>query len=523
MSFTQSRSLFPLRSSLILTLLLSGSSQALAEEVVPDPLPLPQVNQLVDVQPTDWAYQAVQALVEQYGCLEGFPDRTFQGDRPMTRYEFAGAIEACLETLGQAITNAGVSPDELADLQRLQTEFAAELTTLRSQIEALEVQTQELSAQQFSTTTRLVGQVVFALNAGGFDGDRIIGPTGEVLADDDPATTFIYRLALDFNTSFTGSDLLKVRLGAASGGARDNTAAVLEPNFGSGLDFSAKPPSDGNLEITRLSYRFRPWPDVTVAIAPNMRVTDYVDFSQYASLSFRDFSTEALVNNLILFPINGPTSGAFVDWHPNQGAFSLRALYAAADAANPTDTGILPGPAPFTRLLYPINGNPATADLGDRGLFGNTHQGIVELEYAPSERLTVRLQYGGGEVYTNRFDVLGVNAEWDLTRTVGIFGRYGYSSYQNTAFGDLNPQYWMAGVAARDWFREGSLAGVAIGQPFIEGAIGNATQTNLEAFYNLPLTTSIQITPVLQVITNASNQSENRAIVTGTIRTVFSF
>jgi len=35
------------------------------------------VSQLSDVQPTDWAFQALQSLVERYGCVTGYPDGTF--------------------------------------------------------------------------------------------------------------------------------------------------------------------------------------------------------------------------------------------------------------------------------------------------------------------------------------------------------------------------------------------------------------------------------------------------------------
>jgi uncharacterized protein involved in exopolysaccharide biosynthesis len=33
------------------------------------------VTQLSDVRPTDWAFQALQSLVERYGCIAGYPDR----------------------------------------------------------------------------------------------------------------------------------------------------------------------------------------------------------------------------------------------------------------------------------------------------------------------------------------------------------------------------------------------------------------------------------------------------------------
>lgn len=36
----------------------------------------PLVNQLTDIAPTDWAYEALRSLVDRYGCISGFPDQT---------------------------------------------------------------------------------------------------------------------------------------------------------------------------------------------------------------------------------------------------------------------------------------------------------------------------------------------------------------------------------------------------------------------------------------------------------------
>ncbi|BAZ47614.1 major outer membrane protein [Nostoc sp. NIES-4103] len=478
------------------------------------------VNQLSDVKPTDWAFQALQSLVELMSAIAGYPDNTFRGNRAMSRFEFAAALNQALERMNEIIQTTSkdlVTREDLATIQRLQQEFATELGTIRARVDTLEARAATLEANQFSPTTKLTGQVIMAVNAGQFNGDRIIDPNGREIANANPNATFFYRAVVDFNTSFTGTDLLKIRLETGDGGSDDNAAGVLEPNFGSVVDFSAKPPSqNGDIGLGRLYYTFKPLSDLSVSIGPDIRTTDYVDYNSYANLSFRDFNTLALTNNYILFPVFGPSAGAAIDWKPGQGPFSVRALYAAAEAANPGKTGFIRGVSPFVRLLY-------LDDNGDRGLFGDTYQTTVELEYAPSNNFALRLQYSGGEVFNHDYYVFGANLELTLAQRLGIFARYGYGSYNDSAFGDIKPQYWMAGVALRDLFREGALAGVAVGQPFIEGAIGNATQTNLEAFYNYPLAQNIQIAPSIQVINNAGNQDSNNTIVTGTLRTVLSF
>ena len=121
------------------------------------------VSQLTDVRPTDWAFQALQSLVERYGCIAGYPDKTYRGNRAMTRYEFAAGLNACLDRVNELIAAATadlVKKEDLATLQRLQEEFAAELATLRGRVDALEARTSTLGKQQFSTTTKLGVELV---------------------------------------------------------------------------------------------------------------------------------------------------------------------------------------------------------------------------------------------------------------------------------------------------------------------------------------------------------------------------
>ncbi|PSB56060.1 hypothetical protein C7B79_32670, partial [Chroococcidiopsis cubana CCALA 043] len=128
---------------------------------------IPSVSQLSDVQPNDWLFQALQSLVERYGCIAGYPDSTYRGNRALTRYEFAAGLNACLDRVNELIATATadlVTKEDLTTLQRLQADFATELSTLRGRVDALETATAQLEANQFSTTTKLNGQVIFALS-----------------------------------------------------------------------------------------------------------------------------------------------------------------------------------------------------------------------------------------------------------------------------------------------------------------------------------------------------------------------
>src|SRR5437764_10689321 len=51
-----------------------------------------------DVKPDHWAYQAVTDL-QQKGIITGYPDHHFNGQRTLTRYEFAIALKRALDKI----------------------------------------------------------------------------------------------------------------------------------------------------------------------------------------------------------------------------------------------------------------------------------------------------------------------------------------------------------------------------------------------------------------------------------------
>jgi len=107
-----------------------------------------------------------------------------------------------------------VSRDDLATLRRLQEEFAADLASLRSRVDNLEARSAELQVNQFHHYQAYRSSNL-CREWGGFSGSRIVDPTGALISDEDPNATILYRAALDLNTSFSGTDLLKIRLDTA--------------------------------------------------------------------------------------------------------------------------------------------------------------------------------------------------------------------------------------------------------------------------------------------------------------------
>jgi Carbohydrate-selective porin, OprB family/S-layer homology domain len=507
---------------------VSQVSQAMSSDPVAQNVT--SVSQLSDVKPTDWAFTALQSLVERYGCIAGYPDSTFRGKQATSRYEFAAGLNACLDKINEIIS-AGladkVSKEDLATLQKLQEEFAAELATLRGRVDALDAKVAKLEAQQFSTTTKLSGEAIMSVQ--GASGNNAAGF---------PTSTNVFvssRVRLDLNTSFTGSDLLKTRLEVGNGGTTNipgvfgagattgTTGVASNVGFQTyGQDYTGL---GSTFVLGKLRYDFN-LGDARISLGPVMHAYDHIDTNSYANNEAVDFASTFFINNPLMVLVNGQTggAGAAFDWNFGKSAFTLRGLYLAGNASSPT---------------------ASVATNTNGGLFGDAYQATAELEFAPKNAagdkpFAIKLQYTNGAVNNTGVNAGGVNVEWKFAKGIAVFGRYGFGTLDNRGVlataapftaglgatagaTNLSPQTWMAGFAFPDLFKEGAMAGVAVGQPFISNQVGNSTQTNLELFYNFPVTNNIRITPDVQFIFNPNNNSTNSTVFVGTLRTVFSF
>lgn len=81
-----------------------------------------------DVPWDHWAYDAVASLAEK-GIIVGYPDGTFKGNRPLTRYEFACALRNAIERLEAEMS----APADVESLKRA-------IEDLKARVEALEKQ-----------------------------------------------------------------------------------------------------------------------------------------------------------------------------------------------------------------------------------------------------------------------------------------------------------------------------------------------------------------------------------------------
>lgn len=493
------------------------------------------VSQLSDVKPTDWAFTALQALVERYSCIVGYPDRTFRGKQATSRYEFAAGLNACLDKINEIIS-AGladkVSKEDLATLKKLQEEFAAELATLRGRVDALDAKVTKLEAQQFSTTTKLNGELIFSTTAGSG------GPNNK-----SSNVTLGYRTRLVLNTSFTGKDLLRTRLEAGnnlgSTGDPSSLAALLGTNTarigpGSGNTVGTSAPANSPVNTFNLSvldYKFPIFDGkVSLYVAPVSFPDEFFTvLSPVASNGQGSISRFGRFDPLMR--IAGTTSLFAFDWSITDKV-RLQAGYGSSA--------------------------PATASSGGAGgLFGGSTIALVQLLLKPADNLDTSITYANtyhqsgattgtsslGTGLTSNESISGVtgsiransiagNLAWKITPKL-TFHTWGTVIFADAVNASASTTFtsWITGLTLNDLFSEGSAGSILFGQPInrtsVSGAatLGavNSTPYHLELFYRYRVSKNISITPGVFWVFNPEGVSTNPTATVGVIRTTFSF
>ncbi|MBW4443965.1 MAG: iron uptake porin [Plectolyngbya sp. WJT66-NPBG17] len=548
------------------------------------------VSQLSDVRPTDWAFQALQSLVERYGCIAGYPDRTYRGNRALTRYEFAAGLNACLDRVNELITASTsdlVKKEDLASLQKLQEEFAAELATIRGLVDSLEARTTTLEKQQFSTTSKLSGEVIFSVSSALGD-DRAITSDQQRVVDAaltpaareaarNSATTgsatnrdrgvrdnaiFADRVRIAFDTSFTGRDRLRTQLQARNITSFSGTGAT--GITGTNMTRLGYDGSNANsIELRRLEYRFPLGEQTTVFLGTG--TNDGLEYNDsIPTLSPFESSGNGAISRFGRFnPIYRSGSGTGIILNHRLGreftagnkfTVSLGYLVPTADAQDPSlDRGLFTGSySAVAQLVY-----QPTPNLGigftyanayystGSGITGSTGSGFANNPFGSNQTLN---SAGNVPTTTNQY---GLQANIRLSPGLVLAGWAGLTDAKATRTigatvatrtvreGDratiLN---WAVGFAFPDLFKEGSLGGIIFGMPpkVTSSDFGLTTPTavsarredrsssyHLEGFYRYRLNDNISITPGVLVIFNPEGNSANDTVYVGTLRTTFTF
>ncbi|MEM9541548.1 MAG: iron uptake porin [Cyanobacteria bacterium P01_E01_bin.42] len=505
-------------------------AQTLPEEAFPSASPMSQINfasDLRDVSPTDWAYQALEDLISRTDCLAGYPDRTYRGTSPLTRSEFAAAVNACWLKMEEFIARMGADSISSADWQaiaQLVQEFNRDIALLRGRTDGLEARVRELEAMVFSTTAKLTGEVVFAYSE--VFGANNVTDIFRSNIDADTEATLQYRSRLNFDASFYGRDRLRTQISAsnavplfASGGdtGGTNAASLLSSNDGRlAFDTSTVSENTNSVFLDLLSYRFPLSRDSVVHIfATGGSHFDYANtLNPY--LDDRNGGKGAISRfgqRNPIYAIGG--DGAGIGLNHRFGDNLQVDLGYLANNANDPDAGLFN--SNYSLLGQVVFGSPDSLQLG--------------LTYVHNYNSANSFRFGGSGVATGSFsanliplalntntgrsdDVFdtptvtnsyGLSLSYPLSDRIAISAWGGLTKATFLEFGEGEIWNYAIALAFPDLGKEGNLGALIFGaEPTLKGvrSQGNPVSLfdrdevwHLEAFYRYQISDRIALTP----------------------------
>lgn len=496
------------------------------------------VSQLRDVSPGDWAFEALRNLVERYGCIAGYPDRTFRGDKPLTRYEFAAGLNACLQQIERLIGSGGnrgtVDNTDIESVKKLTDEFKAELVALGARVDNVEARVGKLEKQQFSTTTKLSGEAIFALTDSFGDTDSF--------DNDDTNTVFGDRVRLSLNTSFTGKDKLVTRLAAGNLGAINN---IYGNDPDSVNDDYLQPASTQTFNMNNGNDVVIDWLAYYLPVGNSQLYVGaaggiHSDYAPTNNPYFEDYdggngALSSFASESPIYRIGGGSGAGFTFNFGKEGStFANSGVsigYLAENASNPgADNGLFNG---GYSALGQVNLN-----IKDRFGLGLTyvhgyHNGGDIFDLGGGSGVvgtTVANNPFGGE-----FDMVsnsyGVEASFKLSDKFSLSGYGAYTNVMGLDSGLSSQDVWTygLGIALPDLGKEGNLLGIFGGvQPYLSNDVySQKNPIHVEAFYKYKLSDNISITPGVIWLNNPNgvnnNTNQNQDTFIGTLRTTFTF
>ena len=499
------------------------------------------VNQLRDVSPTDWAYEALRGLVDRYGCIVGYPDQAYRGNQALSRYEFAAGLNACLNQIERLIAaSEAVIQEDLETIKRLMQEFQAELASLEGRVDNLDSRTAFLEDHQFSTTTKLQGSVVFAL-ADVFGGD---GGKNQ--------TVFQERTTLTLGTSFTGKDLLLTSLwqgnaplnvGFNQAGTRVGGVNVPSAEGTLSSQFGAN--TEGDVRLLFASYQFPVGKrlkfhvsqgfDIFHAFAPTLN--PYLDDLDLGRGAISVFGQRNPIYS------TGGGSGIGANFQITDGLLLTTGYLAGGESApDPSEgAGLFNGGyAALGQLTWKINEKFSLAGVYSNayappGTFGANYNGLAVSGTAVANTLGGQVSLAGLNPTLDQQPVVsntyGAQFSWQFNPKFALSGWFGASYARLIGRGDGEILTYSLTFAFPDLGKEGNLLGLVVGaEPYLTSFSGGNPQPfkvdlplHIEAFYRYQVNDNISITPGFIWLTAPNQDNNNDDNVIATIRTTFQF
>jgi hypothetical protein len=454
---------------------------------------IPSVHQLRNIPQQDWSWKTLQSLSQKYNCatnLQNNPQQTID------RYEFAFFLQSCLDRI-PTIDNQ----EDSSKLFKLSVIFNRELNITKNKIQNLENTVSQLEEQQFSPTTKLNGEFLMILGDTSLNTNPFIG----------------YEATLEFNSSFTGKDALKIQLEVKE-------IARLEDftdTFTSRL--SSDNSTDGELEA-KVNYQFPITEKITAIVG-----TDGVNLNDAGE---------------ILNPLSSSGRGALSRFGRRDPA-TMRA---------PGDAGIAIRYQILEDIELALGYSVGSNDAADSqiGLFSGSYSLFTQILVEPTDDFEIALAYvrayepdddvsvmgaTGSETANEPFednatssDRLGVQLNWAISDRFELGGWFGYTQAKQQTAGDASATILNGAITLTfpDLFAENNLGGVIIGIPPVvsdhddSSLIAEKTAFHIEALYRIKVNDNINVTPGSFIVVNPDTE-ESDLIWVGTIRAEFEF
>jgi hypothetical protein len=530
------------------SLTVSKSTEPSAEEIE-------NTTQANEIKSGDWAYQTLQALGNKYSC-----GNTPTDGKTLSREEFATSLNGCVQSIEQLVARrkvrklkkrrsnpapAVVTPPPVApevvpeptpvappapvepevsqqDLDRLKQlvqSFSTELQAVDSRIRELDAKVTKVKDQSFSTTTKLVGEAIFAIN--GLAGGPSTASRNTIFAD---------RVRLNFRSSFTGKDLLLVRLQS-----RNTNTFAGTPSGTNMTRFGFEGSEENATYVSRLQYQLplSATSKVFIETVGNEFNDNYYNFNpEHQAAATGAITRFGRFNPVYRLSNEGAGIGIDTKFSPNLGLVLSYAVPKLPIAGVTTET---------------VN-NPNSGS----GLFNGSNVIFSQLTLKPSDDVNFGLIYArtyttngtvlsgntgsafannpfnGAPTSGNHYSVLG---SVNLSKNLVLSAWGGLTQANREAAGGGSADIWnyAATLAVKDFGSQGSTLGFVVGmQPKVTSnstgtRVDRDTSLHLETFYKYKVSDNLYITPGLLLLTNPEHNASNATEYLGTVRTTFVF
>ena len=446
------------------------------------------IRDFSDVYPTDWAYQALAELVETYGCVGGYPDGTFRGNQPITRFEMASLLSKCMNAMSAKMDmmseNMGAMED-METLERLVSSFEEELITLKGSVDGLDAKVSELEDSQFSTTTKASFEIVtdFIYFASDDPAARTGSQTPGTTIYENSGIALSSEVEVGFETSFTGSDKLSFSL-------TGDLLSKGEDYYLTSSDFYDAAGDEGSAAFSGFSY------ETTLDLGgmmttlvfgtdvddldPVVGLDTYYGGSGYDGYGPGDFGDAGIGFNVELLSSDA-------------GTLTASAAYAVEDG----DDG------------------DVSNEMGSMGIFGEEtdRSGVLALSWDGA-------LFGGNDaLFTVAYQNIKENSENDLTKgylhlvagayftdAISLSGSFSFGTHDYQMGPDMDVAQWMVGLNMDDAFFPGNSAGIAYGTPeFVSDPETDNVMKVLEIYYTFKVNDHFEVPVYLDFISNVNH------------------